>query len=77
MFKTRPESKDPCEAPTIFYLDNVEQISLKSEIVTSYVRAVPPGLSSCSSGKNSADHIIKIQVFSPATKRIEVSDSLI
>ncbi|KAK1402771.1 Galactosyltransferase [Heracleum sosnowskyi] len=75
MFKTRPESEDPCEAPTIFYLDNVQQNSLKSEIVTSYIRASPPSLSSCSSGKNFADHITEIQVFSPATKRIETGRS--
>lgn len=77
MFNLRPESQDPCDAPNVFYLDNVKQTSLKSEIVTSYVRAEPPRLSSCSSGKNSADHITKIQVFSPATKYIEVSDLLI
>lgn len=74
MFNTRPESKDPCETPHIFYLDNVKQISPESEIVTSYVRDATQGPSSCSSGKKSADRINTIQVFSPATKHIEVSD---
>ncbi|WOG91131.1 hypothetical protein DCAR_0310379 [Daucus carota subsp. sativus] len=75
MFNTRPESKDPCETPHIFYLDNVKQISPESEIVTSYVRDATQGPSSCSSGKKSADRINTIQVFSPATKHIETGRS--
>lgn len=74
MFNTRLESENPCEAPHIFYLDNVKKINLSNEIVTSYVRAAPRGLSFCSSKNDSADGINRIQVFSPATKPIQVSE---
>lgn len=74
MFNTRQESDNPCETPHIFYLDKVKNISQSNEILTSYVRAAPRGLSSCSSQNYSADGINEIQVLSPATKPIEVSD---
>ncbi|KAK1372885.1 Galactosyltransferase [Heracleum sosnowskyi] len=75
MFNTRLETKNPCEAPHIFYLDNAKKINLSNEILTSYVRDAPRGLSFCSSKDNSADGINKIQVFSPATKPIETGRS--
>ncbi|WOG82950.1 hypothetical protein DCAR_0102122 [Daucus carota subsp. sativus] len=73
MFNVRLESEDSCESPHIFYLDEVKKMSRSNEIVTSYVRAAPRGLSSCSN--HSADGINKIKVFSPATKLIETGRS--
>ncbi|KAL3653355.1 hypothetical protein CASFOL_003036 [Castilleja foliolosa] len=70
LFSTRRPSRDPCEAPHVFFF---ESVMAKSEIVTSYTRAWPRGLPACSSsGNHSADHIQRIQVFSPATKRTEM-----
>lgn len=76
MFNTRPwlPRNPSCEVPHVFFFDSIEK-SEGNQVVTTYVRAFPRGLASCSStGNLSADPISKIQVFSSAaTKRMEVS----
>ena len=73
MFNTRWPSNNPCEAPHLLFFDSIEHIE-GDQIVTSYVRAWPRGLSICSfAGNHSADPITKIKVFSPASTRLEVS----
>ncbi|KAL2510867.1 Protein of unknown function (DUF604) [Abeliophyllum distichum] len=71
MFNTRMRSNDPCEAPHVFFFESIEKTS-RNEVLTSYSRASPRGFPACaSSGNHSADFISKIEVISPATKRIE------
>ncbi|PIN04613.1 Galactosyltransferase [Handroanthus impetiginosus] len=74
MFNTRPLSEDPCEAPHFFFFESVYKSISGAELITSYVRARPRGLPACSSSGNhsSADSISRIQVFSPAKKRIQI-----
>nr|XP_023906598.1 uncharacterized protein LOC112018317 [Quercus suber] len=72
MFNTRWPSNNPCEAPHLLFFDSIEHIE-EGQIVTTYVRAWPRGLSTCSfAGNHSADPITKIKVFSPASTRLEV-----
>lgn len=74
MFKTRLRSNDPCEAPHSFFFESVVKATESDEILISYSRAWPRGLPACSStGNHSADYIHRIQVFSTAKKRTEVS----
>ncbi|KAM7518015.1 hypothetical protein LguiB_016977 [Lonicera macranthoides] len=76
VFDTRWLSKDPCEAPHIFFFQSIEK-GPKDEIITTYIRASPRGISTClSSGNHSADYISTIQVFSPATKLVKLIDGL-
>lgn len=73
MFNTRPVSNDPCEAPHVFFLESVYKSVSGDEFITTYSRARPRGLAACSSaGNHSADSISKIQVFTPAKKRLQV-----
>ncbi|KAL2557257.1 hypothetical protein Fot_01996 [Forsythia ovata] len=73
MFNTRVLSNYSCEAPHVFFFESIKKTS-KNEIVTSYSRASPRGIFlSCSSNESrTAEHIFKIEVVSPATKRIEM-----
>ncbi|KAG8370985.1 hypothetical protein BUALT_Bualt13G0040100 [Buddleja alternifolia] len=76
MFNTRRRSWNPCEAPHMFFMENVEKTVAGDEIVTSYGRAWPRGLPACSaSGNHSADFVSKIRVLSPAIKRFEIDRS--
>ncbi|CAA3017602.1 uncharacterized protein LOC111392510, partial [Olea europaea subsp. europaea] len=71
MFDTRMPSNDPCEAPHVFFLESIKRTP-RNEIFTSYSRASPRGIPACSSsGNHTADFISKIEVISPATKRLE------
>ncbi|XP_031388065.1 uncharacterized protein LOC116201099 [Punica granatum] len=72
MFNTRPgDSTNPCEVPHWFFLESI-QLGNEDDIVTTYSRAAKRGLIPCSLGGNhSADHIDRIQVFSPAKTRLE------
>ncbi|XP_065619787.1 uncharacterized protein LOC112018319 [Quercus suber] len=71
MFNTRWPSDNPCEAPHLFFFDSIEHIE-GDQIVTTYIRARPRGLPTCSfAGNHSADPITKIKVFSPASTRLE------
>ncbi|KAH6767666.1 hypothetical protein C2S52_018649 [Perilla frutescens var. hirtella] len=73
MFNTRPLSNDSCEAPHFFFLESVHKTHLGDKFVTTYLRARPRGLPACFSGGNhSADSVSKIQVFSPAEKRLQI-----
>ncbi|KAG8388981.1 hypothetical protein BUALT_Bualt02G0182000 [Buddleja alternifolia] len=73
MFNTRPQSNDSCEAPHVFFLESVSKSGSGDQIITSYLRARPRGLPACSSsGNHSADSISRIQVFSPAEKRLQI-----
>ena len=73
LFDTRKPSNDPCEAPHIFFFQSIEK-SPEDEIVTTYTRASPRGLSTClSSGNHSAEYISTIRVFSPSAKLIKVN----
>jgi len=74
MFNTRRLSKNPCEMPHDFYLESVEKIAQKDEIITSYTRRSPRRMPPCSSSTSSNQassalvrDIQKIIVMSPAT----------
>ncbi|KAF5179535.1 fringe-like protein [Thalictrum thalictroides] len=68
MFHPRPMSRDPCEAPHFFFFDLIEKAG-GSEIISNYVRRSPRMLPACSqSGNHTADMIMRIRVFSPATR---------
>ncbi|KAL5717271.1 hypothetical protein ACHQM5_010309 [Ranunculus cassubicifolius] len=68
MFHTRFGFRDPCEAPYFFFFDAIEKAA-RSQIITSYLRGSARDLPACgSSGNHSADPIMKIRVFSPATR---------
>nr|XP_023906602.1 uncharacterized protein LOC112018321 [Quercus suber] len=74
MFNTRWPSNNPCEAPHVLFFDSIEHIE-GDQIVTTYVRAWPRGLPTCSfAGNHSADPISKIKVFSPASTRLEAGE---
>ncbi|XP_043700837.1 uncharacterized protein LOC122651496 [Telopea speciosissima] len=65
MFNTRPLSRDPCEAPHVFFFGSVEREN-RTQVITSYIRRWPRNLPTClSSGNHSADSISEIRVFSP------------
>lgn len=68
LFNTRAPSKESCEAPHIFFFDSVKKIS-KNSTLTSYIRSSPRKLPPC---VLSADIVSHVDVYSPATKRIEI-----
>ncbi|KAL8089621.1 hypothetical protein AgCh_039192 [Apium graveolens] len=69
MFNTRGVSRDPCEAPHVFFLDTAEKVDRDNLVVTSYIRKSPRLLPPCSSsGNHSADSIFKIRILSPTNK---------
>ncbi|KAJ8751122.1 hypothetical protein K2173_016303 [Erythroxylum novogranatense] len=69
MFNTRRVTKNPCEVPHVYFFESIEHIS-GDKILTTYVRASPRNLPSCSTaGNHSADPISRIQVLSPASTR--------
>ncbi|PKI33102.1 hypothetical protein CRG98_046506 [Punica granatum] len=74
MFNTRPgNSTNPCEVPHWFFFESIERQN-EDDIVTTYSRAAKHGLGPCSlGGSHSADHINRLQVFSPAKTRLEVN----
>ena len=75
MFNTRFPSKNPCEAPHVFFFESAEKIK-GEQIVSTYVRKFPRLLPACSSsGNHSTDHISKVRVFSPLTRLHGVSIS--
>lgn len=75
MFHTRFVTNDPCEAPHIFFFERIEKAD-GSQIFSSYVRKSPRMLPACSSsGNHSADVIMKVRVFTPATRLSWVSTS--
>ncbi|XP_042032583.1 uncharacterized protein LOC121779326 [Salvia splendens] len=67
---TRPLSRDPCEAPHSFFLEEVVQ-NERGEVITTYARARPRQLPPCNSS-HSADAINRIKLHSPATKRYQM-----
>ncbi|KAJ4724302.1 Protein of unknown function (DUF604) [Melia azedarach] len=72
MFNTRWPTNDPCEAPHVFFMETVQSSEGSNELLTSYTRSSPRNLPVCSLGGNhSADSVVNIQVFSPATGRKE------
>ncbi|PON89146.1 hypothetical protein TorRG33x02_150090 [Trema orientale] len=74
MFNTRWPTKNPCEAPHVFFFDSMQEDADDEgkRVVTNYVRASSRGLPACSpSGNHSADHIDRIRVFSPAKLPLE------
>ncbi|XP_019157736.1 PREDICTED: uncharacterized protein LOC109154389 [Ipomoea nil] len=69
MFNTRLPSKDPCEAPHVFFLKTVNRTE-DDGIVMTYLRSSERGLPACSiSGNHSAGYVSRIEVYSPSTKR--------
>ncbi|KAH6812971.1 hypothetical protein C2S51_021989 [Perilla frutescens var. frutescens] len=75
MFNTRPPSRDPCEAPHLFFYDSVDTSS-PHRILTTFSRAWRRDLPACSfAGNHSADSVSRIQVYSPAIKRFQVDRS--
>ncbi|KAI9196032.1 hypothetical protein LWI28_020405 [Acer negundo] len=73
MFNTRWPSSDPCEAPHVFFLENVYQSSEQGDqVVSVYTRKSARDMGACSlNGNHSADPISRIQVSSPAVERKE------
>ncbi|KAL2488956.1 hypothetical protein Fot_42248 [Forsythia ovata] len=68
VFNTRIPSKNPCEAPRVFFFDSVENRS-GDHFITSYSRRKPPSFPPClSTGNHSADNVSKIYVLSPTWK---------
>ncbi|XP_059626967.1 uncharacterized protein LOC132269729 [Cornus florida] len=69
MFNTRLPSKNPCEAPHVFFFESMGETE-DSHIVTTYSRRRPRSLSACnsSSGNHSADYISQIRVLSPMSR---------
>lgn len=73
MFNTRWPSNNSCEAPHVFFFESIE-FTKRDQVLTTYVRSSSRRLPACSSnGNQSAETIIKIQVFSPAMRCMEVS----
>ncbi|XP_073053887.1 uncharacterized protein [Primulina eburnea] len=71
MFNTRLPSNDPCEAPHVLFLQDVNKSS--SGIRTVYSSAAPRGLGTCGPPDNrSASVVTEIHVLSPATKRAKM-----
>ncbi|KAL3850642.1 hypothetical protein ACJIZ3_012524 [Penstemon smallii] len=66
VFDTRFPSKNPCEAPHVFFFDSVER---GDYVVMSYGRSKARGLPTCTAGGNhSADSMSKIYVLTPRRK---------
>ncbi|XP_042058359.1 uncharacterized protein LOC121802729 [Salvia splendens] len=75
MFNTRRPSRDPCQAPHMFFYHTV-RATADDQILTDFSRAWRRDLAPCSSsGNHSADSISRIKVYSPATKRFQVDRS--
>nr|XP_011461351.1 PREDICTED: uncharacterized protein LOC101302208 [Fragaria vesca subsp. vesca] len=74
MFNTRRRSKDPCQAPHVFYFDSVDHhVKGNKSTVTTYARVARRGLGSCSSsGNHPADSITEIEVYSSPEIRLEM-----
>ncbi|CAL5388670.1 unnamed protein product [Camellia sinensis] len=76
MFNTRVLSRNPCEAPHVFYFDSVDEESYEKDyVVTNYnLTGTPPRLLACSSGGNrySANYVDRIRVLSPLKRYTEV-----
>lgn len=74
-FNTRPRTRDPCNAPHVFFLELVEkETERRREVMTTYGRAWPRDLRPCAAdGVSSADGINMISVYSPAAKRTQVN----
>ncbi|XP_073136243.1 uncharacterized protein [Henckelia pumila] len=71
MFNTRLPSNDPCEAPHVLFLQEVNK-SLMG-IRTVYSSVAPRGLGTCGPPDNrSASVVTEIHVLSPATKRTQM-----
>ncbi|XP_019157689.1 PREDICTED: uncharacterized protein LOC109154330 isoform X3 [Ipomoea nil] len=69
MFNTRLPSKDPCEAPHVFFLITANRTE-EDGVVMTYLRSSGRGSRVClSSGNHSAAYVSKIEVYSPSTKR--------
>ncbi|KZV49337.1 hypothetical protein F511_38491 [Dorcoceras hygrometricum] len=74
MFNTRLPSSDPCEAPHVFFLQEVNKSSLGT--VTVYSSAGPRGIGTCGSPpERSASFVTEIHVLSPAMKRTKMDRS--
>ncbi|XAR60353.1 O-fucosylpeptide 3-beta-N-acetylglucosaminyltransferase [Bertholletia excelsa] len=69
-FNTRIPSKDPCDAPHVFYFRSVNNSTDTGQILTTYIRPrsrrLPPDCSF--NGGHSPAHISEIRVFSPLIK---------
>lgn len=73
MFNTRLPSDDPCQNPHVFFFKSVRRKSRYS-LHSIYHRAFPRGMPVCGlPGNRSADNISEIHVYSPASKRNNVS----
>ncbi|KAL2471330.1 Protein of unknown function (DUF604) [Abeliophyllum distichum] len=74
VFNTRIPSKNPCEAPHVFFFDSVENRS-GDHFITSYSRSKTPSFPPClSNGNHSADNVSKIYVLSPAWKHDSIGN---
>ncbi|XP_052189084.1 uncharacterized protein LOC127799263 [Diospyros lotus] len=72
MFNTR----SPCETPSVFFLESMENATSPDRIVGSYVRSPPPPRPQCHlKGDGSSLRIAKVRVFSSATKLAGVERS--
>ncbi|XP_019155401.1 PREDICTED: uncharacterized protein LOC109152267 [Ipomoea nil] len=68
---------DPCLVPHAFFLESVEEVTARDEIVATYRRSWRRGLPACfaGDGDQSADRISKIVVYSPVTKPAKIGRS--
>lgn len=72
-FDVRPRSRDPCEAPHFFFFRTVKRLPPRNEIMTTYHRQWKRPMGPCLVGGNrTADQISRIQVISPAGRRLRV-----
>ncbi|CAI9106295.1 OLC1v1005421C1 [Oldenlandia corymbosa var. corymbosa] len=73
-FNTRLPSREPCDAPHVFFFESIEKPPSDDEdfvVLSSYYRSSPRDLPPCVDGEHSADYVTHIHVHSPATKPIE------
>lgn len=73
MLYYRLPTNDPCLAPHVFFMESVKKVREDGLLLTSYRRNAPRGLPPCFfAGNHSADHVVRIRVYSNATMRKEV-----
>ncbi|XP_039053070.1 uncharacterized protein LOC120194990 [Hibiscus syriacus] len=70
MFNTRLVTNNPCQAPHVFFMENVGRVKGDSLVVSKYRRRARRGLPPCFfSGNHTADDVLRIRVSSNALAR--------
>lgn len=74
MFDVRQPVNEPCEAPHVFFLESVKKTPNNKHILTTYKRQWRRKLPPCAfSGNHSADYVFRVRVYTPTTKRTQVT----